>query len=647
MIRLLFLLPESPVTKSDIQRVITSYRSDDTIEYRYIPTVFNTLAAGLPDWPCDAVIARGYTASTLSSQNLNIPVIKIPFYSSELIDTIADCCYRLHPNRIGIVGDPTLTSIATAVQQISAVSIRIYTHTDSEAALAQSISLALADHCDLIVGGGSSYRYCIAHGIPTQMVAPSFDAIWRSVDSAVNTITVQRQEQAANFLLQSVLDNSSDGLVLLSPAGETVLYNQSAADMLRLSANPALPLSRLIPDLEPPIAAAISSGTNTRNLIFYLNERGISSAICPLEIAGKRDILITLRDIVQVQETERQIRNKLFAKRTSSNYTFHDITRSSAVMERLITSAKKYAQVDSSILITGETGTGKELIAQSIHAASNRSNHAFVAINCATLSESLLESELFGYAPGAFTGAAKEGKIGLFEYAHNGTLFLDEVSELPLSFQSKLLRVLQEREIRRVGDTKVISVDVRIIAATNRNIPQMIAGDAFRKDLYYRLNVLQLSLPALQDRQEDIPPLFSSFVSTYANRFKKKIRPLGAADTQVLLQHSWPGNIRELRNVAERYVVLYDGQEDPAQLLRQCILDIPQFPAPLSGPAAPPPALLLTERDRLEYVLRQHHSMTGAARLLGISRATLYRKMNKYGLGPHGGTAGKTEAPGE
>ena len=141
--------------------------------------------------------------------------------------------------------------------------------------------------------------------------------------------------------------------------------------------------------------------------------------------------------------------------------------------------------------------------------------------------------------------------------------------------------------------------------------------------------------------------MFSSFVSTYANRFKKKIRPLGAADTQVLLQHSWPGNIRELRNVAERYVVLYDGQEDPAQLLRQCILDIPQFPAPLSGPAAPPPALLLTERDRLEYVLRQHHSMTGAARLLGISRATLYRKMNKYGLGPHGGTAGKTEAPGE
>lgn len=235
-----------------------------------------------------------------------------------------------------------------------------------------------------------------------------------------------------------------------------------------------------------------------------------------------------------------------------AKHYFDDIIHESEVVKRTIDIAKSYSDVDSNILIIGETGTGKEMYSQSIHNHSSRKNKPFVAINCAALPESLLESELFGYAEGAFTGAMKGGKQGIFELAHQGTLFLDEIGEISPSLQSRLLRVLQEREVMRIGDDKVIPVDVRIIAATNKNLLEMVKNNEFREDLYYRLSVLDLHLPSLREYKDDIPLLVHHFVRSFT-----KNEPVQITDEAMerLKQEQWEGNIRQLQNFCELMLV--------------------------------------------------------------------------------------------
>ena len=221
--------------------------------------------------------------------------------------------------------------------------------------------------------------------------------------------------------------------------------------------------------------------------------------------------------------------------------------------------AQRYSRVNSNVLIVGETGTGKELFAHSIHQASSRSDQPFVALNCAALPEILLESELFGYEAGAFSGAAKGGKIGLLELAHRGTIFLDEIGEIPITLQAKLLRVLQEKEIRRIGSTSVHPIDVRVVSATNINIEEKIRSGQFRSDLYYRLNLLDISIPPLRERREDVQELVDFYLTRFACEMGKRIPTVTPEAAQLLMQYDWPGNVRELRNVCERLIVLNDS----------------------------------------------------------------------------------------
>lgn len=222
--------------------------------------------------------------------------------------------------------------------------------------------------------------------------------------------------------------------------------------------------------------------------------------------------MVAFQDVTRIQEMEGKFYRKIHLRGHVAKYTFDDILFQSSEIKRTIETAQRYSEVDSNILIIGETGTGKEIFAQSIHNHSNRKNNPFVAINCAALPENLLESELFGYAEGAFTGAMKGGKQGFFELAHRGTIFLDEIGEISPKMQSRSLRVLQEREIMRIGDDKVIPVDVRILSATNKDLMQMVKSNDFREDLYYRLSVLDLVLPPLRERREDIPLLVNAFI---------------------------------------------------------------------------------------------------------------------------------------
>ena len=300
----------------------------------------------------------------------------------------------------------------------------------------------------------------------------------------------------------------------------------------------------------------------------------------------------------------------------------------SAAMRRLVDLARRIAKVDSTVLITGESGTGKERIAQLVHNESTRTAGPFVAVNCGAITESLLESELFGHARGAFTGAAQD-RPGLFEAANGGTLLLDEIGDVSPGMQVKLLRVLQEREIRRVGENKSRPVDVRVIAATNRELAADVASGRFRKDLYYRLNVLQLHVPPLRDRREDILPLARVLLVDAAARFKSPVSGLSPRAADQLLRHGWPGNVRELENAMERAVAL--GRDSLAQLD-----DLPEevrqaMPTPsVSGPIR---ALDEIEKDYILAVLDINgRNLTRTAEQLGIGSATLYRKLKSYGI---------------
>jgi len=299
-------------------------------------------------------------------------------------------------------------------------------------------------------------------------------------------------------------------------------------------------------------------------------------------------------------------------------------------LHQVLESVRLVAAADTTVLITGETGTGKELIAREIHTQSSRCGGPFVKVNCAALPAGLLESELFGHERGAFTGAFLQ-TTGRFQQAHGGTIFLDEIGDLPLELQPKLLRVLQEQEFERIGGTRTIHVDVRVLAATNLNLPEMIRARQFRADLYYRLNVFPISLPPLRQRREDIPELTWHFARTYSARMGKNITVISDAVMEIMQRHAWPGNIRELQNFIERAVVL-----SPGAVLLPPLDELKGF-VPAKG-LADTRTMVQAERDHILYVLERAGGVVGgregAAERLGMPRTTLISRMRKLGLIP-------------
>jgi len=314
-----------------------------------------------------------------------------------------------------------------------------------------------------------------------------------------------------------------------------------------------------------------------------------------------------------------------------TEYNFEEIIGTSATLKRALQDVETVAPTDSTVLIFGETGTGKELIARALHNLSGRAEHTLVKVNCAAIPTGLLESEMFGHERGAFTGAVEQRK-GRFELAHRGTIFLDEVEEIPLELQSKLLRVLQEQEFERLGSGKTIRVDVRVVAATNADLAKMVAEKKFRSDLYYRLNVFPVSLPALRERTEDIPLLVNFFAQKFAQQMKKPIKTIPTETMTRLTEYSWPGNIRELQNLLERAVILSRGSvlEVPLAELKQSAND--NLAHQLQGPIR----LEAVERDHIMRVLRETGWViggpTGAAARLGLNRTTLNHRMRKLGI---------------
>ncbi len=314
-----------------------------------------------------------------------------------------------------------------------------------------------------------------------------------------------------------------------------------------------------------------------------------------------------------------------------------EIIGQSAAVRQLLQEIKQVAPAPTSVLITGESGTGKELVARALHHSSPRQSAALVAVNCATFAENLLESELFGHERGAFTGAT-ERKRGLLEMADGGTLFLDEIGEMPLPLQPKLLRLLQEKRFRRVGGTAEIECDVRVVAATNRDLKTLIAAGQFRDDLYYRLNVVTLNIPPLRERAEDIPLLALFFVRRYARELGRPVSGFAAETLQLLQQYAWPGNVRELQNIIERGVLFCSGDQfTPQELplsLQGAVADSTETRLKTPELGKPLPELLdKVESDLIQRAMIQARGVQArAARLLGISRSNLQYKLRKYGM---------------
>jgi formate hydrogenlyase transcriptional activator len=345
----------------------------------------------------------------------------------------------------------------------------------------------------------------------------------------------------------------------------------------------------------------------------------------------------TATDIEERKQAEDRIRNETVALREEivRSSMFEEIVGSSDKLRKVLDQVARVAPTDSTVLIQGETGTGKELIARAIHNRSKRANRAFIRVNCAAIPTSLIASELFGHEKGSFTGALQR-RAGRFESAEGGTIFLDEIGELPPETQVALLRVLQEREFERVGGNRSIPVDVRVVAATNRDLSAAVAKGMFRKDLFYRLNVFPIQLPPLRDRVDDIPLLTEYLVARYGEKAGKRIRRLSKDTLDLFQSYDWPGNVRELQNVIERAVILCDEETffvDPSWLTPAA--------APRSAGASVPLVADLAEREKamIESALREAQGLvsgpTGAAAKLGVPRQTLESKIRKLGINRH------------
>jgi formate hydrogenlyase transcriptional activator len=352
----------------------------------------------------------------------------------------------------------------------------------------------------------------------------------------------------------------------------------------------------------------------------------------PVEAAEGRVVLSVIRDLSEKRAAEETLRRSEQEKRyleeeISTTHQFDEILGESSGLKRVLKQVEDVAATDATVLVLGETGTGKELIARAIHRLSPRRDRGFIKLNCSAIPSGLLESELFGHEKGAFTGAIAQ-KIGRLELAHQGTFFLDEVGDLPLELQPKILRALQEKEFERVGGTRTIPVNVRLVAATNRDLTKMVNAGQFRSDLYYRLRVFPVTIPPLRERRDDIPLLVRYFLSSHSKRMGRHIETIPAETMRALVKWRWPGNVRELENFIERSVIL-----SPGPVLRAPLAELETVEEPADSADA---NLEATEREHILRVLRECKGMiggtNGAAERLGLKRTTLNSKMKKLGI---------------
>ncbi len=496
----------------------------------------------------DVILSRGGTAAQIKNA-VDIPVVFIPITPFDVIQVVHQL--PKGENEIAFIHYMKNVYGVQDIAKMYGVYITEYSfinYFDIQDAVNDAKEKGIRN----IIGGEVAVRLAENLGLNGYQVSAGKEAVERAIEESVSVLYEKRKEQNRAMQSKAAYNSLKEGIVVTDEEQRIVVINPIAQRLFEKKYK--------VGDIagKDVINDKCEGVYRThKEMPIYLKNYGkatYATAHIPITKHGEFiGVVSRMEDVTKTQELEQKIRKELHQKGFVAKYHFEDIITKDAGMQKVIHRARAYAKTDSAVLIEGESGTGKELLAQSIHNESQRSDGPFVAVNCAAIPENLLESELFGYEPGAFTGAKKEGKAGLFELAHKGTLFLDEIGEISKSVQTRLLRVLQEKEIMRVGGNRIIPIDVRIISATNQNLQEQSKEGTFRGDLYYRLNVLQLKIPPLRKRKGDVALLAEKFLSQY-NADSKKLEEI----LPVLTSYAWPGNIRELQNTVERYGVLLD-----------------------------------------------------------------------------------------
>lgn len=564
------------------------------------------------------IAARGITGYSIREHHPKVAFVEISVTSDDILNTLSKAVDLFGRQRMAVVLPDSVRCNMEQIVRLSGMELEIfYIHNEEDAE--QTVDAIQRENIHYVIGGLTIYSECRKRGIQVLPFETAAETVHRTVDIALETARSINRARVKSHLMRTVLDNHHDGVLACDLRGIVVAANTQACYHLT-NGNAAVseiinrPIDELLPD--SGWREVLGSGV-AQDTMREFNGLTAIMRCAPMSMDGQRTgLFFTIQTARAVQDTDSRIRREMKQKGFTAQYTFNDILVKDTQMQQRLILAYKYAKTDANVLILGETGTGKELFAQSIHNASPRSQYPFVAVNCAALPEHLLESELFGYSEGAFTGAKKGGKEGLFELAHKGTIFLDEIGEMPINLQAKLLRVLQEKELRRIGDNKIIPVDVRIISATNITIRRKILEGEFRSDLYYRINLLEMQLPPLRERPDDIEWIFMNLLEQHC---RAHAQPVPHVSPEVLAQvrnYPWYGNVRELRNFSERLIILNEGSEiTPEQLELTGLVDAAaekdDGPAERSGPAQP--------YKRKEDIARE----------MGISRTTLWRRSKK------------------
>ncbi len=453
------------------------------------------------------------------------------------------------------------------------------------------------------------------------------------IGSKIGEVTLFEQASARNQELETIIQNVDNGVLCVNKDGKISQVNNKAIELLGRK-NDDKPLSgKLLKDIWPEslLLQAINQNREYNDQEEFFKTSGetkrFMSSVHLIKKEG--EILGAVGSFSDLEVVHRSVYRIM---ERPENISFADIIGNSSTLENAKQKAKKVASSDSTVMILGESGTGKELFARAIHNASNRNNFPFVSINCSAIPETLLESELFGYEPGAFTGADKKGKPGKMELAHKGTLFLDEIGDMPLFLQAKLLRALQEKKTTRLGGVKTRDINIRIVTATNKNLEDLIEKNLFREELFFRLNVVPIVLPPLRERIEDIPELTEQFLTVFNNRFGKNILGFATSALENLKLHSWPGNVRELENLVEFAINFSEGPYINLDVIKERLQTGSTTTANQDKVSLKKMVKKFEKETLLNFLEKNGWDEGGKARTaeeLGISRATLYRKISQ------------------
>lgn len=634
MIHMIFYAPYPQIVPL-IKQVFQERPDCDELEYEIVQDFYNN---PLQDLNADVVIARGFSALTMKQRGYICAELKVGGY-----DVIAAVlkARRMSPglSHIAVIGAFNMIyGIESILDAFPDMKLSTYP-VNSEPLLADAIRQAISDGCDALVGNYTGVELAKKSGLPAVMIESGQEAINNAIDEAKSAAEIDLREKMRSAQMANIMNYSFQGILSTDQNGIITFANKYCYSIL--DSGHALLTGRSILDFFPnlPVEEVTRNGKKLLSeLHIYASYHLMVNCVPAPDNSGNTGCVLTFQDTSRIQADELQVRKKLRHSSFQAKYQFSNILHKSRIMDSVISDAMTYSYSDSNILICGETGTGKELFAQSIHNSSPRKNHPFVAINCSALPENLLESELFGYVEGAFTGASKGGKMGFFELAHKGTIFLDEIGDVSPNLQSRLLRVLQEREVVRLGSDTVIPVDVRVISATNKNLKEEVANGRFRQDLLYRLDVLELNLPPLRNREQDALFLLSQLISYEHERTGCILTGLSEEGASLITQYPWPGNIREMRNFCQRLSILTPNPlATPADILKvlpdAAAATTPNEPKKTdrSTPGDAPVYSLYDEREEiLKALYTFHNSRTKTAEFLGIDKSTLWRKMKKY-----------------